>query len=157
VQVNAWDARVRISVEDVVELPAQGGFHTLRGVHGHFASLDEIVRADVVEASNVVLVFVGKHHGVKVDHLVGEHLLPEIRTSVDADCAASSSEDSRSAQPLIVRVLRRAHRAGAADDGNALGRARAGEGEFDAHEAKVRLTAGKFGLKALTFTNDHGC
>ena len=88
---------------------------------------------EVVKAHDVVEVLVGDEDGVDPREVLPECLLAQVGTAVDEDHLLRGVEDNRAARPGIVRVVRRADLAVAADDRDPDRSAGAEEGEGRGH------------------------
>ena len=73
---------------------------------------------------------VGEQNGVEAFESDAECLLPEVRSGINHDVLATTGDQQGRAQPLIVRIVRLAHAAGASERGNTHGRAGAEHGDF---------------------------
>ena len=83
---------------------------------GDWSTLDPVETADVVQAKDVIGVAVREEDGVDAFDSGGQHLLPEVRRGVDHDRGAARHVDvDGRPQPLVARIRRSAHLAGAAD------------------------------------------
>ena len=98
----------------------------------------EIVEcSDIVQASGVVLVHVGQQHGIQFLDAAAQDLLAEIRTGIHDQPQAVIFDVGRGSESFVMEIIRAADRAGAADDGHALGGACAEKfyfvADFSAH------------------------
>ena len=80
----------------------------------------EIKRADIVQATDMVLVMMGDENGVEMAHVFAKHLLTEIRTGINTYCGLFGLDENRSAQTLVARICRPANVTIATNYGNAL-------------------------------------
>jgi hypothetical protein len=116
-------------VEDVSECALNDVQRCLRRVNGNLGAMLQIVRADVIEAEDVVGVPVRENDGVETLQIRSEHLLAEIRTGINHYSAARVLQQYRRAQAAVMRVGRVADGARAADRGHAHGCAGAEDGQ----------------------------
>ena len=116
--------------EDIREFLVEGvdGDGIGEDVHGN--ALAEVEGPDVVHASDMVFVVVGKDDGVQLLDLMGQHLLAEIGAGVNDAGLALGFQEYCTAEAGIVGVWGGADITIAGDHGNALGGASAKEGEL---------------------------
>ncbi len=93
-------------------------------------ALTDIEGANVIKTEDVVGVAVREQNGVKAFQSNAEGLLAEVRRGINHDVLAAARDQYGRTQPLIVRIVRLAHAAGAAERGNTHGRAGAENGDF---------------------------
>ena len=78
VEANLWNSRVWVFAKYIMEFALQR-FLNLRGrVHIHISLQAKIESPDVIQASHMVLVFVGKQDGIDRIDLFPQHLLSEV-------------------------------------------------------------------------------
>lgn len=66
--------------------------------------LEEIERPYIVKPRNMVLVVMCDEDGVKVLHALAKHLLPEVRTGINAYRSVSAFNQNGSAQTFVAWV-----------------------------------------------------
>ena len=86
----------------------------------HGLLVDIVERPHVVQAARMVLVLVRQQDGVQVADPFRKHLHPEVRACVDEHLEPLVLHERRRPEPLVMRILRPAHRALAPDDRNPL-------------------------------------
>ena len=121
VECGFGQARILVIVKDIMVVVANCCQSFAVGVDVHIALLHPVEGPYVVESAHVVAVGVSDKDTLKVAHIVGEHLRPEVGTDVDEDVVAAAVGDEGSrAQSLVVLVVREADIASASDDGDTL-------------------------------------
>jgi len=127
VQLHLGNARVRMGVEDVFELPPERLLHAGHGVDVHVPLLPEVEGADVIEPGHVVLVLMGEQDRIEGLDLVPQHLLTEVRPRIDDEGARALRSVlpvhlEQGARPgaVVPRIGGRAHRAIAGNDRDTL-------------------------------------
>src|SRR5882762_2691367 len=93
-------------------------------------ALTDIERANVIKTEDVVGMAMREQNGVEAFESNAEGLLAEVRRRINHDVLAAAGDQYGRTQPLIVRIIRLAHAAGAAERGNTHGRAGAENGDF---------------------------
>ena len=109
----------RFVVEDVSERPLQDVQSSLRAIHGNRGSLFQIVRPDIIEAEDVVRVRMGIENRVEPIDSRSHSLSAEVRGRVDHHVMAAVGEQNGWAGTLVMRIVRFANRAMAAERRNA--------------------------------------
>lgn len=95
--------------------------HTLSGILvGIDINRSELAeRPDVVDSPYMVVVDMGEKHPVERFEVEGQHLLSEIRSTIDEHPCRLGFEQSRAPEPMVVWVFASAHLTVAPDIGNA--------------------------------------
>ena len=117
------------TVEDVREGAAQGLEGGSVGIDGKNGVLAEVVRADVVEAHDVVGVSVGEEDGVEAIEFCAQGLLAKIGRGVNDDELAVAGEEQGRAEAIVAGIGGGAHAAMATGRGHAHGGAGAEDGD----------------------------
>jgi len=118
-----------LAVEYVGKGAAEDAESFLVGVNRQRSLLAEIVRANIIEAHNVIGVPVSQEDGVQAFDAGAQALLTKIRSGVNDYVLAIAREEQGRAQPVVMRILRTAHGAMACERGNAHRRAVAVTGQ----------------------------
>lgn len=82
--------------------------------------VQKIDRADIIQAGDVIIVFVREENGMNILNLVVEHLSPEIRANIDGKPYRSGLNKSCCSKPAVTRIIRCAYLATATNNGYAL-------------------------------------
>src|SRR6185437_11274181 len=106
-----------VRVKDVAENGLQRRGCGIVSVERNLVSMPETQGSHVIQAENVVSVCVGVKDGVNTPYPFAYSLLTKIRRCIDQHAVAVILQHHGRAGPLVVRVARRAHAAGAADGG----------------------------------------
>ena len=127
-----------------IEMLGKAVRHAVAQVAGHVGLAPDrerhgvAVRAQVVDAADVVVVAVRNQQSVEVWRSLQQNLLPEVGAAVDEEpVAAWSRHQSRSPEPLVARVSRGAHLAPASYLRNARRRPRTKYGNCIWHNSKA--------------------
>lgn len=115
---NPWIALV---LKSVVKLTPQGRLHPRIGIDRHWLFLQIIKSADVIGTSDMVFVTVGKQQGIQAIHPGTKHLLPKIRPRINHKMSRWVANQDRTTKAAVSRIGGLTNRAGATDQGNALG------------------------------------
>ena len=135
-----------VGFKGIVKIPMQRHLYALRRIHRHHPLLQEVERTNVIHPCQMVLVFMGIHHGIQRRHLFPQHLMAEIRSGINHHGLPTNLHPQRTSQSFVTRVFRLTHGARAPNDGNSLGRpgsqergSRQSLGHISLHAAKVSL------------------
>ena len=107
-------------VEGVGILTFDLGQSRVVDIERHGLLLLEDEGAQVVEAADMVLMLMGDEHGVQLGDVLTQHLLAEVRTSINDDRPLLGLNQDGGAEALVAWVLRLAHGTGTSNDGYAL-------------------------------------
>ena len=121
-QVDRHCRSPRIAVficEDIVKALLQGGYHPFMGIDGDI-SLPEKKGPDIINASCMIGMFMGKKDGVEPAYIVAEHLLPEIGPAIDDDVMAVHLYHHGYPKAFVPGILTETYRMCAPDDGDSL-------------------------------------
>lgn len=118
-QLNAWKARDTFC-KNILESATYFERYTGQSIHRHGLAGAMIERADIVQPNHMVIVFVGEQNSVQVLYLMTEHLLTEIRASVNQYIGMAIGHQCSRAKAIVQWIGRRAYEAIAANNGNAL-------------------------------------
>jgi hypothetical protein len=108
---------------------AQFPGHPWQAVDGNIDPLLKAEGANIVQASGMVVVLMGKQYAFDVGYPCAQHLLAEIRPGVDDEMAVTAGQQRARPQPLVAWVAATTSVAFAGDNGNALAGTGAEEGE----------------------------
>ena len=123
-------AELGFAVEDVGEGALNGAEGFRVSENGKRNLLAEVVWADVVKTHDVVGVPVGEEKGIEAIELGAEGLLTEIGRRINDGELVVAREQQGRTKALVVRILRTANAAMAAERRNAHGRAGAENRDF---------------------------
>jgi len=121
VQDEVRNSGIAVVSEGIGVLPLEGVLYHRLCVDGK-CTLHEVVEGSyIVQPPGMVLVHVGEEYGVQLPDAAAQYLLPEVRTCVHNQPEPFVFDVGGGSQPFVVEIVRAADRAGAADDGHALG------------------------------------
>jgi len=119
-QLKLWDARVSVFSKCVVEFHSYAVKCFASAKDLHVRRLELIECPDIVEARDMVAVGMCDQDGVDACYPFSEHLLSEVRTSVDDDGLAVGLKVNGRPEALIAKVEGTAYFAFAPDHGHPL-------------------------------------
>src|SRR6266700_534917 len=131
IERDTWHgAESRLIVENVGEDAAVDSKRVFVAVDRKSRALPDVVGTNIIESQNVVGVAVGEKNGVKAIDAGAHGLLAKIGSGVDDHVVAVTGEKNGRAKAFVVRVIRMANAAGAAERGHAHRGAGAENGNF---------------------------
>ena len=120
VQVEGWHARVELFRKTVWKIMTHRCHRFLVGIHVYVAKR-AAERPQVVQSGNVVVVFVGKQHGVNLPELQWHQLHTDVRSAVNQHACMLCFNHRRGAIAEVFRAFAAANLTAAADDRHAVG------------------------------------
>ena len=105
-QVDFYGRGSRVPVivgKDIIKSPSKGIHYALVGIYGDVA-LPEKIRPDIIDAGRMVCMLMGEQDPIEPDHLIGEHLLPEIGAAIYYEIVVFPGNQNGYPKPLITRV-----------------------------------------------------
>lgn len=132
INFNQFDARRAGDgrAENIFESSPNLLGHAWQGVNSNWPPGAKVKRANIVEADDVVVVFVREQNAGDVVCASAQHLLAQVGAGVYKYKGVVGSEQGSRAQAVVARVRGLAHLAVAPDDGDALRSAGAEKCEF---------------------------
>ena len=112
--------RIRVLIEGIGILALDFRKRRIVHIERHGLMLHKNIRAQVIQASNMVLMFVRDEHRVELGDVLAQHLLAEVGTRIHDDRHLISLDQNGGTETFVAKVLGLAHGTGAADDGYAL-------------------------------------
>jgi hypothetical protein len=115
------------------------------GVKGHSPALKKVVGPDIVQTSQMILMWMRIDNRIEMTNACTEHLVTEIGSGVDHNGGGGRLDKDARTKAFIFGIGRSAHLAGTGYHGNTRAGAGTQEGNFDwrmAHGAKLRNKAG---------------
>ena len=109
-------AGIRMLVESVRILTFDLRQSRVVDIQRHGFLLFEDEGAQVIEATNMVLMFMSDEHRIQLGDVLAQHLLAEIGTGIHCHRQLIGLNQDGGAETFIARILRLAHRTGATDD-----------------------------------------
>jgi hypothetical protein len=83
VQLKAWDSWIAILVKNIRILNLQLIEGVVSAIYGHNHILKKVISPDIIQASCMVAVGMGKYDCIHTADIFTQHLLSEIRTGVN--------------------------------------------------------------------------